>query len=71
MIDIGAVTHVLTKNSVCLMHLIIALKMEEFEFFLKHYIQLTKNHKSKCSSSIKMLFPNTYKTVCIKAINLQ
>ena len=32
MIDIGAVTHVLTTNSVCLMRLIIALKMEEFEF---------------------------------------
>ena len=32
MIDIGAVTNVLTTNSVCLMHLIIALKMEEFEF---------------------------------------
>ena len=30
MIDIGAVTHELTTNSVCLMHLIIALKMEEF-----------------------------------------
>ena len=35
MIDIGAVTHLLTKNSVCLMHLIIALKMEEFEFFFE------------------------------------
>ncbi len=37
MIDIGAVTHVLITNSVCLiMHLIliIALKMEEFEFLL-------------------------------------
>ena len=34
MIDIGAVTNVLTTNSVCLMHLIIALKMEEFEFLL-------------------------------------
>ena len=42
MIDIGAVTHVLTTNSVCLMHLIIALKMEEFEIFLKHCIKLTK-----------------------------
>ena len=31
MIDIGAVTHVLATNSVCLMRLIIALKMEEFE----------------------------------------
>ena len=41
-IDIGAVTHVLTKNSVCLMHLIIALKMEEFKKNLKHYIQLKK-----------------------------
>ena len=30
MIDIGAVTHVWTTNSVCLMHMIIALKMEEF-----------------------------------------
>ena len=33
MIDIEAVTNVLTTNSVCLMHLIIALKMEEFELF--------------------------------------
>ena len=69
MIDIGAVTHVLTTNSVCLMHLIVALKMEEFEIFLKHCIKLTKNHKKKYS--IKMLFPNTYNTVCIKAINLE
>ena len=43
MIDIEAVTNVLTTNSVCLMHLIIALKMEEFEFFT-HCIKLTKNH---------------------------
>ena len=30
MIDIRAVTHVLIKNSVCIMYLIIALKIEEF-----------------------------------------
>ena len=33
MTDIGAVTNVLTTNSVCLLHLIIALKMEELVFF--------------------------------------
>ena len=67
--DIGAVTNVLTTNSVCLMHLIIALKMEEFDFFT-HCIKLTKNHTNAFSSSINV-FPNTYKTVCVKAINLQ
>ena len=36
MINIGAVAHVLTTNSVCLVHLIIALKMEEFEFLFMH-----------------------------------
>ena len=56
MIDVGADTNVLTINSVCLMHLIIALKMEEFDFFLTHCIKLTKNHKNKFSSSIKMVF---------------
>ncbi len=69
--DIGAVTNVLTTNSVCLMHLIIAFKVEEFEFVLTHCIELTKNHKNKSSSSIKMGFPNTHKTVCVKSINLQ
>ena len=47
MIDIVAVTHVLTTYYVCLMHLIIALKMEELEFFLTHCIKLTKNNKNK------------------------
>ena len=71
MIDIGAVTNVLTPNSVCLMHLILALKMEEYELFLTHYIKSTKNHTNKFSSSIKIVFHNTYKTVCVKAINFQ
>ena len=39
--------------------------------FLTHCIKLTKNHTNKFSSSIKKKFPNTYKTVCVKAINLQ
>ena len=71
MIDIRAVTHVLIKNSVCILHLIIALKIEEFYFFLTHCTKLTKNHENKFASSIKMFFPNTCKTVCVKAINLQ
>ena len=52
MIDIKAVTHVLIKNSVCIMHLIIALKIEEFYFFLTHCTKVTKNHKNKFASSI-------------------
>ena len=53
------------------MHLIIAPKIEMFYFFLTHCTKLTKNHENKFASSIKMFFPNTYKTVCVKAINLQ
>ena len=45
MIDIRAVTHVLITNSVCIMHVIIALKIEEFYFFLTHCTKLTKNHE--------------------------
>ena len=60
MIDIRAVTHVLTKNSVSMMHQIIALKME---VFLTHCIKLTKNHENKFASSIKMFFPNSYTAV--------
>ena len=71
MIDTRAVTHVLIKNSVCILHLIIALKIEEFYFFLMHCTKLTKNHENKFANSIKMFFPNTCKTVCVKAINLQ
>ena len=59
MIDIRAVTHVLIKNSVCIMYLIIALKIEEFDIFLTHCTKLTKNHENKFASSIKMCFPNT------------
>ena len=70
MIDIRAVTHVLIKNSLFIMHLIIALKIEEFYFFLTHCTKLTKNHENKFANSIKMCFPNTCKTVCAKAINL-
>ena len=29
------------------MHLIIVLKTEEFEFFLKHRIKFAKNHEDK------------------------
>ena len=71
MIDIRAVTYVFIKNSVRIMDLIIALKIEEFYFFLTHCTKLTKNHENKFASSIKMFFPNTCKTVCVKAINLQ
>ena len=71
MIDIRAVTCVFIKNSVRIMDLIIALKIEEFYFFLTHCTKLTKNHENKFASSIKMFFPNTCKTVCVKAINLQ
>ena len=71
MIDIRAVTHALIKNSVCIMHLIIALKIEEFYFFFTHYTKLTKNPENKFANSRKMFFPNTCKTVCVKAINLQ
>ena len=46
MIDIRAVTHVLITNSVCIMHVIIALKIEEFYFFLTHCTKLTKNHEN-------------------------
>ena len=53
------------------MHLIIAPKIEFFYFFWTHCTKLTKNHENKFASSIKMFFPNTYKTVCVKAINLQ
>ena len=59
MIDFRAVTHVLIKNSVCIMYLIIALKIEEFYIFLTHCTKLTKNHENKFASSIKMFFPNT------------
>ena len=71
MIYMWAITPVLIKNSVCIMHLIIAPKIEMFYFFLTHCTKLTKNHENKFASSIKMFFPNTYKTVCVKAINLQ
>ena len=57
MIDIRAITPVLIKNSVCIMHLIIALKIEFFYFFLTHCTKLTKNHENKFASSIKMFFP--------------
>ena len=73
MIDIRAVTHVyvLITNSVCIMHLIIVLKIEEFYFFFMHCTKLTKNHENKFANSIKKIFPNTCKTVCVKAIKLQ
>ena len=66
MIDIWAVTHVLIKNLVCIRHLIIGLKIEEFFFFLTHCTKLTKNHENKFSNSIKKKFPNTCKTVCVE-----
>ena len=50
------------------MHLIIAPKIEIFYFFLTHCTKLTKNHENKFASSIKMFFPNTYKTVCEQSI---
>ena len=53
-IDIRAVTHVLIKKSVCIKHLIIALKIEEFYFLLTQCTKLTKNHENKFASSIKM-----------------
>ena len=62
MIDIRAITPVLIKNSVCIMPLIIAIKIEFFYFFLTHCTKLTKNHENKFASSIKMFFPNTYVT---------
>ena len=65
MIDIGAVTNVFTTNSVCLMHVIIALKMEEFDF-VTHCIKLTKNHTNKFSSSIKMCFPTLIRLFVLK-----
>ena len=71
MIDIRADTHVLITNLVCIRHLIIGLKIEEFYFFLTHCTKLTKNHENKFANSIKTFFPNTCKTVCVKAINLQ
>ena len=72
MIDIRAVTHVLIKNLVCILRqLIIGLKIEEFYFFLTHCTKLTKNHENKFADSIETFFPNTCKTVCVKAINLQ
>ena len=48
-----------------------SLKIEEFDFFLTHCTKLTKNHENKFANSIKTFFPNTCKTVCVKAINLQ
>ena len=57
MIDIRAVPRVLITNSVCIMHLIIALKVEEFYFLLTH---CTKNHENKFANSI-IFFPNTCK----------
>ena len=45
MIDIEAVTNVLTTTSVFLMHLIIALKMEEFELFYALHSIDQKSHK--------------------------
>ena len=72
MIDIRAVTHVLITNVVCIMHLIIALEIEEFySFFFTHFTKLTKNHENKFANSINMFSPNTCKTVCVKANNLQ
>ena len=71
MIDMWAITPVLIKNSVFIMHLIIAPKIDFFYFFCTHCTKLTKNHENKFASSIKMFVPNTYKTVCDKAINLQ
>ena len=71
MIDNRAVTHVLITNSVCIMHLIIALKIEEFYFSLTYCTKLTKHHDNKFASSIQMFFSNTCMTVCVKAINLQ
>ena len=67
MIDIRAVTHVLITNLVCIMHLIIALKMEEFYFFLTHCTKLTKNQENKFANNIA----SQHMTVCVKAINLQ
>ena len=65
MVDIPAVTHVLIPNLVCIMHLIIALKIEELIFF-----KFTKNPENKFASSV-IVSPNTCYTVCVKAINLQ
>ena len=65
MIDIRAVTHVLITNLVCIRHLIIGLKIEEFYFFLTHCTKLTKTHENKFANSIKTFFPNTCKTVCV------
>ena len=56
MIDIRAVTHVLIKNLVCIRHLIIGLKIEEFYFLLTHCTKLTKNHENKFANSIKNVF---------------
>ena len=66
MIDIRAVTKVLSKKSVCIMHLIIALKFEEFYFFLTHCIKLTKNHENKFANSIKCFFPTHVRMFVLK-----
>ena len=71
MVDIGAVTTVLTTNSGCLMHRSDHCSQNGRIFILlTHCIKFTKNHTSvnKFSSSIKMFFPNTYKTVCEQSI---
>ena len=70
MIDIGAVTNVLTKNSVCLIHLIIDIKMEEFDFFWRIALNWPKITQKKFQV-VSISPPNIYKTVCVKAINLQ
>ena len=51
--------YVLITNSVCIMYIIIALKIEEVYIFLTHCTKLTKNPENKFASSIKMFFPNT------------
>ena len=56
MIYIRAVTHVLTTNAVCIMHLNIALKMEDLKKWT-HCNKLTRNPENKCPSSIKMFSP--------------
>ena len=55
MIDMWAITPVLIKNSVFIMHLIIAPKIEFVYFFLTHCTKLTKNHENKFASTVEPL----------------
>ena len=56
----------LINNSVCTMHLIIALKIEECYFCLTHCTKLTKNHENKFANNIKMFFPTHLRLFVLK-----